>query len=135
MQNKTKIQWPKNYSWMHDYLMQKPGAVFEHKASWNAFLYRLHGKIFALLLFHSNGEPLVNVKCEPFLSLEFKEACPDVRAGWHMNKFHWLSLHLNGKIPREMAEELLDISYDLILEGLPVRLRDSLTAPAKENEK
>ena len=126
MIKKSKIQWPARHEWMHDYLMRKPGAFFERKESWDALLYRVHGKIFAFLLCHSNGELLVNIKCDPFISIEFREACPDVRPGWHMNKLHWLSMHLNGEIPRDMAEELLDISYDLVVAGLPLKIRNSL---------
>lgn len=123
MLKQAPINWPDRHAWMHDYLMRKPGAVFERKESWNALLYRLHGKIFALLLYHTSGEPLVNVKCDPFISIEFRDACPDVRPGWHMNKLHWLSLHLDGAVPRPLAEELADISYDLVFSGLPARLR------------
>lgn len=126
MHTKQAISWPDRHAWMHDYLMQKPGAVFERKESWNALLYRLHGKIFALLLRHSSGETLVNVKCDPFISIEFREACPHVRPGWHMNKLHWLSMHLDGKIPREMSEDLISISYELVRSALPGRLQKEL---------
>lgn len=130
MAKEPLIDWPARHAWMHDYLMRKPGTLFERKESWNALLYRLHGKIFAMLLYHSNGEMLVNLKCDPFVSIAFREACPDVRPGWHMNKLHWLSLHLDGQVPRDMAEELMDISYDLIFAALPARLR-AATTPAK----
>lgn len=126
MVKEQKIQWPAKHEWMHEYLLAKPGAELERKESWNALLYRVHGKIFAFLLYHSNGELLVNVKCDPFISIEFRESCPDVRPGWHMNKLHWLSMHLDGEVPRELAEELLDISYDLVVTGLPRKLRKKL---------
>lgn len=58
------------------------------------------------------------------LSLEFCEASPDVCPGWHMNKPHGLSPHLNSQIPREMAEDFMDISYDLVPAKLPARVRN-----------
>lgn len=118
-----RIAWPPAYRWLHEYALAKPDAVLEHKASWNALLYRLHGKIFALLLRNAGGT-LLNLKCDPYLSLDFRARYPHVLPGWHMNKLHWNSLDLTGRTPEDVCRELVDISYGLVRQGLPKGLRD-----------
>ncbi len=117
------VSWPPKYRWLHDYARAKPHAVLEWKKSWDALLYRLHGRIFALLLRNTAGETLLNLKCDPYLSLDFRGRYPAVLPGWHMNKLHWISLDLQGATPENVCRELVDISYDLVWAGLPQTLR------------
>ena len=119
----THIAWPARYLWLHEYALAKPDADLEYKESWDALLYRLHGKIFALLLRNASLGTLLNLKCDPYLSLGFRDRYPAVIPGWHMNKLHWLSLVLAGKTPEDVCRELVDISYDLVWEGLPGKIR------------
>ena len=121
------IAWPASYRWLHEYTLSKPEAVFEHKKSWNALLYRLHGKIFALLVRNKSMGTLLNLKCEPYLSLGYRTEYASVLPGWHMNKLHWISLSLRGRTPEPVCKELVDISYDLVWKGLPLKLRGSGT--------
>ena len=113
------ITWPARYRWLHEYALAKPDAVMEYKESWDAILYRLHGKIFALLLHSREHGVLLNLKCDPYLSLVFRERYTTVIPGWHMNKLHWVSLVLRGKTPEDACREQVDISYDLVRSGLP----------------
>lgn len=98
----------------------------ERKESWDAILYRLHGKIFALLLRNKADGPLLNLKCDPYLSLGYRARHDTVIPGWHMNKLHWISLRLSGRTPEDVCRELMDISYDLVKAGLPVKARAGL---------
>lgn len=122
----ARITWPPAYRWMHDYALAKPEAVFEYKESWDAGLYRLYGKIFALLLRSKEYGVLLNLKCDPYTSLAFREQYRTVTPGWHMNKLHWVSLSLEGRTPEGACKELVNISYDLVKAGLPKALRDGL---------
>ena len=83
----------------------------------------MHGKIFALLV-RNKADTLLNLKCDPYLSLDFRARYPTVLPGWHMNKLHWISLSLMDKTPESVCQELVDISYDLVWKGLPKRLRE-----------
>lgn len=117
-----RITWPPKYRWLHEYALAKPEAALEYKESWDALLYRLHGKIFALLL-RNKTDTLLNLKCDPYLSLDFRSRYPAVHPGWHMNKIHWISLDLNGDTPMQVCKDLVDISYELIWGGLPQKIR------------
>ncbi|SBW02854.1 conserved hypothetical protein [uncultured delta proteobacterium] len=121
---KDSIAWPRPYLWLHDYARAKPEAEVEHRESWDAILYRLHGKIFALLVRNKVDGVLLNLKCDPYLSLLFRERYATVMPGWHMNKLHWISLSLRGRTPEAVCKELVDISYDLVRAGLPASLRN-----------
>ena len=105
---------------MHEYALAKPDAVPEYTFAWDAMLYRLQGKIFALLLCNAAHGTLLNLKCDPYLSLVFRERHPAVvMPGWHMNKLHWISLILQGSPSEPLCKELLDISYSLVKAKLP----------------
>ena len=101
--------------------------VADYKESWDALRYFVHGKIFALLV-RNRGETLLNLKCDPYLSLHFRERHDTVLPGWHMNKLHWISLRLAGDTPENVCRELVDISYDLVWKGLPKKIRESGSA-------
>lgn len=118
----NRITWPKKYHWLHAYLLEKPFAFLEYKESWDAMLYRLHNKIFALLLRNKTGT-LLNLKCDPYLSLDYRARYPSVLPGWHMNKLHWVSLSLKDHTPEDVCRELADISYELIWNSLPQKMR------------
>lgn len=118
-----RIAWPERYKWLHEYLSAKPDAVFEYQATWDANLYRLNGKIFALLLRSKDLGTLLNLKCEPYLALDYRSRYETVIPGWHMNKLHWISLVLRKQTPEDICRELVDLSYDLVWESLPVKIR------------
>ena len=123
----SRTTWPPNYRWLHEYALAKPDAVADYKESWDAMRYFVHGKIFALLVRNQMGT-LLNLKCDPYLSLDFRERYPTVLPGWHMNKLHWISLSLRGDTPENVCRELVDISYDLVWKGLPKRIREGRPA-------
>ena len=56
---------------------------------------------------------------------------PQVVPGYHLNKRHWITIGLGGApgapeaLPAGLVEECVDESYDLVVAGLPARLRPS----------
>jgi len=122
-----RTAWPPKYLWLHAYTLAKPAAVADYKESWDALRYFVHGKIFALLV-RNKADALLNLKCDPYLSLDFRARYPTVLPGWHMNKLHWISLSLMDKTPESVCQELVDISYDLVWKGLPKRIREGGSA-------
>jgi len=120
---KSHTTWPPKYLWLHEYILAKPDAVADFKESWDALRYFVHGKIFALLVRNGTGT-LLNLKCDPYLSLVFRGQYATVLPGWHMNKLHWVSLSLMAPTPENVCRELVDISYDLVWKGLPKRIRE-----------
>ena len=38
--------------------------------------------------------------------------------GYHMNKEHWNTVILDGKVPREEIEKMIETSYSLVVQNL-----------------
>ena len=43
---------------------------------------------------------------------------PFIRTGYHMNKRHWISVYDHDDIIRELIEDLIQISYELVVTKL-----------------
>ena len=54
-----------NYPWLEDYLVKKPGARKEYKEEWQAFVYLLGDKMFALQGNDKAGAPIISFKLDP----------------------------------------------------------------------
>ena len=116
---KQHIVWPAQYQWLHGYALSMSGAELEYKPTWDALLYRLQGKIFALLLQSKQHGTLLNLKCHPYISLALQREYATIIPGWHMNKLHWISLVLEGDTPEDVCRQVVRDSYLLIHESLP----------------
>ena len=88
-------------------------------------VFKVCGKIFALTGL-DNIEFKVNLKCDPDRAVELREEYESIRAGFHMNKKHWNTVMVDGSFSDRLFRELIDHSYDLVIRGLPKKLRDTL---------
>jgi len=76
-------------------------------------VFRTGGKIY-LILDLETADPC-NVKCDPEKAIEYREEFPaDVMPGYHMNKKHWNTIRLNGKLPRHLIENMIRESHELV---------------------
>jgi predicted DNA-binding protein (MmcQ/YjbR family) len=87
-------------------------------------VFKVGGKIFALA--DINDFNSINVKCEPELASSLREEYPAVQPGYHMNKQHWNTIVLDGSVSDQMVYNWLRHSYDLVVTGLPKKLRVEL---------
>lgn len=55
---------------------------------------------------------VVNLKCDPRLIGSFRLEA-GIYPAYHMSKAHWLTVSLDGTVPAEKLEFLLEMSYDL----------------------
>ena len=81
--------------------------------------------MFATLAFE-NEEGRMNLKCDPIRALELRDEHDAILPGYHMNKKHWNTLRLDGSLSPSLITGLMDHSYDLVVQGLPAKLRNSL---------
>ncbi len=108
-----------NYPWLDSYCLNKKGAVKDFKIEWNATRYMLAGKMFVLQGGDREGVPIVTLKCEPVAGEILRQEYKDIIPGYYMNKTHWNSVYLDGEVPDQVVRKMIDMSYDLILAGLP----------------
>ena len=85
-------------------------------------VFKVGGKMFAVLPLV--GEPgSVNLKVEPELGRSLVHDYPAITPGYHMNKRHWVTVQLDGTIPEKALRNLIEDSHDLVVAGLPAKVR------------
>ncbi len=113
-----------NCRWLDAYCSAKPGCCKEHKDSWKADLYLVGGKIFVLRFHDKSGREIVNLKMQPdYGALMRLDYFPDVIPAYHMNKLHWVSVYLDGRVPAKAFKEMIDESYARVLATLSRKKR------------
>ena len=98
-----------------------PEAVLSYPFGEETAVYKVGGKIFALTGVESPAS--VNLKAEPPDVTGLVDTYAAVTRGYHMNKKHWITVQLDGDLPEGLLEELIEDSYDLIVDKLPARDR------------
>ena len=98
---------------LRNYTLSKPGAEETQPFGPDNLVYKINGKIFLLTDF--NSHPLkFNVKCNPELALELREEFAAVIPGWHMNKKHWNTVIVDGRLSSKQIKEMIKESYGLV---------------------
>lgn len=108
-----------------DICLAKPGATEDLPFGPDTLVFKVKGKMFALTNIEW-PEPAANLKCDPERAVELREQYEGVRPGYHMNKTHWNTVGLQADVPGELLHQLVDHSYELVVAGLPKRVRDEL---------
>lgn len=88
---------------------------------------KVGGKLFAIIA--DEADPLtLSLKCEPDVAVMLRNHYSAVGPGYHLNKKHWNTVTLDGSVPKKEIREWIDDSYDLVLEKLPRKARDAISA-------
>ncbi|MCM1115075.1 MAG: MmcQ/YjbR family DNA-binding protein [Clostridium sp.] len=104
------------YDWIDDYLMRKSGVTKDLKIEWNWIRYQIGGKLFVAVCLDSNDkEKYITLKLTPDEGAFLRKQYEDIIPGYYMNKLHWNSVEANGSVPDDVLKDMLDKSYDLIL--------------------
>ena len=79
------------------------------------------------LMSWENGEPRINLKCDPEEAIFLREKYPEsVLPGYHMNKQLWNTVVLNGELTPKQVLQFIDDSYTLIVNSLTKKLKEEL---------
>lgn len=105
-----------------------PLATWDTPFDETTVCFRVGGRIFALC--PRNQRPLrVNLKGDPALNRDLRSSYPEIVPGWHMNKEHWNTVHLEGDLDPGLVGSLIKHSYSLVRSQRP-RASSSATFPA-----
>ena len=118
-----------NLEAVYTYLAQKNGAVEEFPFGPQALVFKVMGKMFALIGV-DDIPPSVSLKSDPEQALLWREQYEAVQPGYHMNKKHWNTVTLDGSIPPDEIVAMIDMSYALVVKGLKKADREKLEAAA-----
>lgn len=103
------------------YCLSKKGTDEGFPFGDTTLVIKVGGKIFILI--NLDGDPSMNLKCDPDRAIDLREENPAIIPGYHMNKKHWNTVILDGSLSKKLILEMIDHSYDLVLQSLPARLR------------
>ena len=106
-----------NFETLRKYLLGKPGASEDFLFGPTAMVFKVRGKIFALIAVEK--KPLrINLKCDPELARHLRAAYSAVQPGYHMNKKHWNTITIDGSLPHEEIIGMINDSYDLVTKAM-----------------
>ena len=107
------------YPWIDRYLLTKPAVTKDLQSEWNWIRYKIGDKMFAAIcLDDETGKPVyITLKLDPAEGEFFRQQYEDVIPGYYMNKVHWNSIKVDGAVPDDLLQEMLEKSYRLVLGG------------------
>ena len=103
------------------YCLSKKGTEEGFPFDDTTLVIKVGGKIYILI--RLDGDPSINLKCEPVRAIELRESNPSIIPGYHMNKKHWNTVFLDGSLSNNLIKEMIDHSYNLVFQSLPIKLR------------
>ena len=74
-------------------------------------------KVF-MLSFYLEGKAAINLKVLPDHGAMLRDIYPYIRAGWHMNKQHWITVFADEELEEDLLQDLVLNSYELVVSKL-----------------
>ncbi|UOB19078.1 MmcQ/YjbR family DNA-binding protein [Abyssalbus ytuae] len=113
---------------LREYCISKKGVTEEFPFDNDTLVFKVMGKMFALssLKRWEEGEPSINLKCDPDRALELREQYNSIKPGFHMSKKHWNTVYINADAPYKLVIELIDHSYQMVVKALPKKVQEQL---------
>lgn len=106
--------------------LNKAGTTLKYPFDPELPVLYVGSKMFALFG-HAGAEESVNLKADPEEAWLLRQQYPGaVLPGYHMNKKHWNTVVLNGKVPDDELLAMLEQSYRLVRAKLTKAEREQL---------
>ncbi len=120
-----------NAEQIREYCLSKKAVTEEFPFDEVTLVFKVMDRIFALVSL--DEELSVNLKCKPDRALDLRERFPAVSPGYHMNKKHWNTIVIDGTMKWGLVKELIDHSYEIVVQGLSRRSREELRMQQGKN--
>lgn len=118
-----------NTEQLREYCLKKKGVTEAFPFDSDTLVFKVLGKIFILVPLNDweKGLASINLKADPDYALELRAKYSGIRPGFHMNKKHWNTIHIHeGGLQAQFIVKLIDHSYDMVVKGMPKKLRKQL---------
>ena len=109
---------------IREYCLSKPGTTESLPFGDTTLVFKVMNKIYCLLSIDSPFS--MNLKCDPENAIELREEFEEVLPGYHMNKKHWNTINLEGRLKPKLIEKWIDASYDLVVNRLTKKVKQQL---------
>ncbi len=117
-----------NIEELREFCLQKQGVSEGFPFYNDVLVFKVCGKVFALtsLAKWEEGQPAVNLKCEPEKAVKLRQEFSAIQPGFHMNKKHWNTVQIDGSLPDDFLQEMITDSYKLVVQKLPKKHQKEL---------
>lgn len=105
-----------NVESLREYCLSLPLATEDFPFNETTLVFRVAGKIFAML--DLERPDVVSLKCNPDYALQLREEHPEISGAWHMNKKYWNQVNLSGHLEDELVQGLVRHSYAEVVKKL-----------------
>ena len=109
-----------NIEELRDYCLSKPGSTEGLPFGEDTLVFKVGEKIFLLVGLNQGNR--FNAKCDPERAVALREQYEEIIPGYHMNKKHWNTVYMDGRLTLKQLHELIDHSYELIINSLPKKM-------------
>jgi len=116
-----------NIEEFREHCLAFPGTEESFPFDETTLVFKVMGKMFALNALNADP-PRVNLKADPEWSEELRESHHQITPGFHMNKKHWNTVHIEDGLEDELIAEMIKHSYDLVVSKLTKKLKAELAA-------
>jgi predicted DNA-binding protein (MmcQ/YjbR family) len=113
-----------NLETLREYCLGKAGVTESFPFDSETLVLKVMGKMFALMPLEHGDQ--IALKCDPVRANELREEWEEITGAYHMNKTHWNTVKLNGRLSGQLIRELVDHSYELVVAGLKKADREAL---------
>ena len=118
-----------NLQQFHEFCLAKKGVTESFPFDDDALVLKIGNKMFAAtsLKLWENGDPSVNLKCNPERSIILRTENEDIMPGYHMSKVHWNTIKINRSVSDKAVLELVNHSFDLVFTSLSKKLQSTIS--------
>ncbi len=103
-----------NIEEIRDYALSLPDVTEGFPFGESVLVFKIKSKMFLLLPLDEMVTQF-NVKCNPEKAIELREEYPEtVLPGYHMNKKHWNTVIVDGRLSSKQIKEMIKESYGLV---------------------
>lgn len=107
-----------------NHCVAKPGVTEEFPFNETALVFKVMGKMYALI--DVEEFEIISLKCDPERGAALREKYSGINYAYHFNKKHWIGVATDGSVPNTLMYELIDHSYELVVNKLPKKLKEEL---------
>ncbi|KRQ86864.1 hypothetical protein ABG79_01355 [Caloramator mitchellensis] len=100
-----------------DYCLSKPFSKLDYPFGPDIAVIKVGSRMFAIIQVRENNLN-ISLKCEPILAEFLRYQYKSVIPGYHLNKKHWNTVIIDGSVPIEEINKLIDHSYELVFSKL-----------------
>jgi len=114
---------------LENMFIKKIGATKDFPFGDDIMVFKVMDKMFGLIAIEDNPFN-INLKCDPNDAIAYREIYECVNPGYHMNKKHWNTITIDGSMKNSILQEMIDESYDLVVNKLTKKQKEQLVLKA-----